>query len=248
MNEKEAERRIQVLENQLYCFLMRIDVLRGSVAPFLTIEDIDDFPSKEFSRDIDLSTPTSLPLRCKISLRLMAGRDYQQNPFLRSSGVVPWFLLSEYRQEDPGVVTCLTLRRQNFTTDNHNAELRQCLKRLNGPSLESLTNETVVVITELMGTVENFFIDRIKKVFQGKVDIALFLQNVNYIYDLAQSLQGWHETALKYREGANAFPCLVFETIQALLSTKEFVKSKRIGDIREKLEKRSKEILAKINS
>ncbi|MDO8663573.1 MAG: hypothetical protein Q7K28_01890, partial [Candidatus Wildermuthbacteria bacterium] len=68
------------------------------------------------------------------------------------------------------------------------------------------------------------------------------------IRNLEQRLEEWHTMALKNIEGVQGFQRLVFEATQALLSTKGFTKSKSIKNIRETLEKRSKEILAKINS
>ncbi len=180
MNENEIEKRIQTIEYQLHSFLMWMEVLGGSVAPFLTTEDLfDDALGKEFSHDIDL-IPVQPPLQCKITLRLMAGKEYRQDPILKSVGPAPWFSLLEYRQVEDEVVTCLTFRKQSFTTDCHHVGLRQCLIRLNSVAL---LDQIIVIIPELMNAVETFFTTRIQEVFKGRIGTTFFLQNMNDIYN-----------------------------------------------------------------
>lgn len=241
-NENEIERRIQILEDQFYRFIIWMEVLGGSVAPFLTMGDIlNDDLSKEFSRDIDL-TPFQPPLRCNITLRLMSRKEeYVQDAVLTSVGMAPWFSILEYRQIEDDVVTCITLQKQSFTIDYRHVALRQCLRKLSWASLDRI----IVTIPALMNIVRPFFDTKIQKVLQGKVDTVLFFNNVGDVYNLANKFKKWQKIAVMNQKGVQEFQCLVFEATQALLSTKGFVKSKNLKNIREMLEKRSKEILVK---
>lgn len=108
-----------------------------------------------------------------------------------------------------------------------------------------------IAIQGLMNAVGRFFEKKVLAI-QTKEGLnagfeRIFEINVDTMVNLMIKFKKVWAFYQNYQQAFLAYGPLVFETCQALRDTKGFVKSKKLAEIREKLERRSKEISASIN-
>lgn len=243
--EKNERRAFGHLEENLHSFIIAIESLLQSVHPFLVAEDIlQGAPSKEFFILIfeDPQVRWLLTLKFADSGKkwgcwpLLGGVD-QSFPVGYGLTVECSFGGGKLYEDIIGLVNENYMRLDLVTP-----RLENIIREHNGFEMAN----KAFTIFELQKEIYAFF----RMLLVDKVGIQtadyVFAVNQKLCY-LLQQFSLIYKQFLANKNAVQSFQCLAHDTATDLKDTKSFVKSKKLAQIREGLERRSRDIVVEIN-
>lgn len=245
---KEArEKELAALNNGLLRLFLLTEVSLGLAAPFLKSDEIG---GQSFSKNMIATNIPGISWEFTLSLS-------------RDEGNMPYAAFNTFTIVRKWSYSFWVIFRSQTKEIKFNLK-KEDLKRFQAPAWTNfkelyLENDGVVFRNSIHMTIFDFS-NKVREFFTKKVCSIQMREGLGVgcerLFELntdnAVNLIMGHEEALdrsqKYEDAFQAYGPLVFETCQALRDTKGFVKSKKLAEIRENLERKSKEIMASVKA
>ncbi|HEY4474628.1 MAG TPA: hypothetical protein VJC06_01755 [Candidatus Paceibacterota bacterium] len=239
--ERKERRILQCFENNLHSFVISLESLLQSVNPILEVEDIlCGLSCKEFSWTIHDLHGVKWVLILKLSNQ---GKSHGSWPYLynvEQNFVIGYSLAIE----------CSFDGGKLYWDFNHGTKGQVSISNLVEKIIREHNGFEMANESYRFPAFQKEVYDFFRELLLHKTtpDIVNYVfRNSQKIYYLILQFGLIYKQFLSNHNAVRAFQCLVFETAGDLKETKNFVKSKKLEQIRESLENRSKQIVAKIN-
>lgn len=249
--EKEArEKELETLNNQLLRLFLLTEVSLGLAAPFLKSNEIG---GQSFSQTALLTN--RLGISWDFTLNLHCGEGSMPYAFSDTFVVKGWSYSFSIVFRSLIKEIKFNLSKENLGSTQSSVSpmpewklFRELYFENNWGFYYSMLSAVYCLSRE----VRNFLRIKISTI-QAREGLlegwpTLFGTNVDSIVNLIMHDKEGNALFQKHHGASQAYELLISETCQALRDTKGFVKSKKLAEIRENLERKSKEIVASVNS